>query len=215
MKLRIIVLSALTITSLDALAEGHAIGARVGMLGAGIEYAYPLGERLVIRGGINGSGYSFDQSESGIDYEFELDWDSISVAVDFHPTQGPMRISGGLMKNDNGLSALSSISNDVTVGGTTYTPAEVGTITAAAGFDSTAPFLGIGWDWSRTTRFGVALDLGIVSQGSPQVSLSADGSLVGNPVFDADLAAEEVELQDSLSDLDLIPFATFGVVFRF
>ena len=137
------------------------------------------------------------------------------MAVDFHPTSGPLRISGGLMKNDNGLSALSSISNDVTVGGTTYTPAEVGTITAAAGFDGTAPFFGVGWDWSKTKRFGVALDLGIVSQGSPQVSLSADGSLVGNPAFDADLAAEQAELQDALSDLDLIPFATFGVVFRF
>ena len=215
MNLRVIALCALAITHLEAVAEDHAFSARVGMLGVGIEYAYPLGERFAIRGGINGSGYSFDRSESGIDYDFELDWDSISVAVDFHPTSGPLRISGGLMKNDNGLSALSSISNDVTVGGTTYTPAEVGTITAAAGFDGTAPFFGVGWDWSKTKRFGVALDLGIVSQGSPQVSLSADGSLVGNPAFDADLAAEQAELQDALSDLDLIPFATFGVVFRF
>ena len=215
MKLRIAVLCALSITSLQALAEGHAVSARVGMLGVGLEYAYPLGERLAIRGGINGSGYSFDQSESGIDYDFELDWDSISVAVDFHPTSGALRITGGLMKNDNGLSALSSISNDVTVGGTTYTPAEVGTMSAVAAFDGTAPFLGIGWDWSRTKRVGVALDLGIVSQGSPQVSLSANGGLVGDPAFDADLAAEQAELQDSLSDLDLIPYATFGVVFRF
>jgi len=215
MNLRIVLLCALAMTHLEALAEGHAVSARVGMLGVGIEYAYPLGERLAIRGGINGSGYAFDQSESGIDYEFELDWDSISVAVDFHPTKGPLRLTGGLMRNDNGLSVLSSISNDVTVGGATYTPAEVGTIRGAVGFDGTAPFLGVGWDWSRTRRFGVALDLGVVSQGSPKVSLSADGSLVGDPAFEADLAAEQAELQDALGDLDLVPFASFGVVFRF
>jgi hypothetical protein len=85
----------------------------------------------------------------------------------------------------------------------------------AVGFDSVAPFIGIGWDWSRSNRFGIALDLGVLSQGSPTVSLSADGSLLGDPMFLADLAAEEAELQDSLGDLDLMPFVNFGLVFRF
>jgi len=216
MKLRAFLFFAALVAHVEAGAEGHAVGAKIGMLGLGIEYAYPLSERLVIRGGVHSSGYSFDQTESGIDYEFDVNWDSISAALDFHPTKGAWRITAGLLKNDNGLSMQSNLSDDVSVGGTTYTPAEVGTLRGDIGFDDNiAPFLGLGWDWSRTKRFGLTFDFGVVKQGMPTISLSADGGLIGDPAFEADLAAEEAELQEALDDLDLVPFATVGLVFRF
>ena len=215
MKIRIIGIALGFMLVDHASAQEHAFGARVGMLGAGIEYAYPIGERFAVRGGINGAGYSFDETESDIDYEFDLEWDSLSVALDFHPTRGPLRLTAGILKNDNSLSAISSLTDDATVGGVTYTSAEVGTLRADMGFDDTATFLGLGWDWSRNKRFGVALDLGVVNQGSPRVALTADGDLAGMLDFEDDLAAEEAELQAALEDLDLVPFATLGVVFRF
>lgn len=215
MSLRIGAVCALAVVCVDAAAQEHAVGAKIGMLGLGVEYSYPFSERLSARGGIYGSSYSFDQAEAGIDYEFELNWESISVALDFHPAKSPLRLSAGLLQNDNGLSALSNVSQDVTVGGTTYTPAEVGTLRGEIGFDSVAPFFAVGWDWSRNKRFGVTLDLGVLDQGSPRVSLTADGSLLGDPAFEADRAAEEAQLEASLNDLDLFPFATIGLVFRF
>jgi len=47
------------------------------------------------------------------------------------------------------------------------------------------------------------------------VSLQASGTLLGDPTFAADIAAEEAELRDALDDFDLVPFASVGVAFRF
>lgn len=197
-------------------AEGHAIAAKAGALGLGLEYTYSLTERVGLRLGLNGSELGFDAEESGIEYDFDLVWDSVSVAVDFHPLRNPLRLTGGLLRNDNRLEAVSRSAGNITVGDTTYTPAEIGTLTGRVAFDDTAPFVGIGWDWSRQTeRFGVSFDLGVVRQGTPQVSLQADGAIVGDPAFASDVAAEETELADSLEDFDLLPFASLGLVFRF
>jgi hypothetical protein len=197
-------------------AEGHAVAAKAGFLGLGVEYTYQLSERLSFRAGVNGSEYGFDGVESGIRYDFDLIWDSLSFAVDFHPRKSPLRITGGFLSNDNGLEAISRPAGDITVGGATYTPAEVGTLSAAIEFDSTAPFVGLGWDWSRNKRrFGVSFDLGVVSQGEPRLSLVADGALIGDATFQSDIEAERLELQASLDDFDLLPYATLGFVFRF
>lgn len=213
---RIVVLSSLGLIHSTAVADNHGVALKAGALGLGIEYTYTLSERLGVRGGINGSQYGFDASESGIEYDFDLIWDSLSVAVDFHPRKSPLRLTFGVLSNDNGLEATSRLAGNVNVGGTTYTPAEVGTLQADVGFDSTAPFAGVGWDWSRSqTRFGMSFDIGVLSQGSPVVNLNADGGLIGDPAFQADLAAERLELQTDLDDLDLVPYATLGFVFRF
>jgi hypothetical protein len=119
------------------------------------------------------------------------------------------------MKNDNRLSARSTPSGNVDIGGTVYTPSEVGVLSGRIGFDGTSPFLGLGWDWSKSKQFGFTLDLGIVDQGSPNVDLAATGTLLGDPAFASDLEAEEAELRDSLDDLDLVPFVSFGWAFRF
>lgn len=199
-----------------ARAENQAVAAKVGFLGLGVEYTYRLNERVSFRGGINGAQFGFDSVESNIAYDFDLIWDSVSLAADFHPTKGPLRLTGGILVNDNGLEAQSRLASSVDVGGTTYTPDEVGTLRAAIGFRSTAPFVGLGWDWSRKARkFGVSFDLGLVSQGSPRLTLAADGTLVGDPAFQDDLETERLELQDALDGFDLFPYATLGFVFKF
>lgn len=215
MKSKITLLVGLVFVHSLAGAQEHAISAKAGLLGLGVEYAYSFGERVAVRGMLYGSSYSFDAIESGIDYEFGLDFDSLGVAVDLHPFTGPFRLSAGLLANDNSLNATSTPANNITVGNTVYTPSEIGTLSASIGFDGTAPFVGIGWDWSRSKRFGVSLELGLVKQGSPQASLSASSPLLGDPTFMSDLRAEELQLEESLDDLDVLPFASIGLSFRF
>ena len=216
MSLRAILFCAVAITNVEALAQNHAISAKAGALGLGLEYAYSFSDRWAFRLGPYGSSATTDRTEAGIEYEVAIEWDSISLALDFHPFTGPFRLTAGVLQNDNVVSAQSTPTEDVEIGGITYTPDQVGTLRAAIGFeDDVAPFVSLGWDWSRTRRFGVALDFGLVGQGTPLVSLSADGTLTGNPIFEASLAAEEAELQDSLNDLDVLPFVTLGIVFRF
>lgn len=199
-----------------AAAEGHAVGAKIGFLGLGIEYSYTLTDRIAIRGAINGSGYSFDETESGIDYEFDLDFDSWSVGVDVHPMRSAFRVSAGLLGNDSALTASGLPSGgSYDIGDETYTAADVGSLRGSIGFDSTAPFVGIGWDWLRQKRVGMTFEMGLVDQGAPIVALDALGPIAGDAGFQADLAAEEAELRDSVDDLDLYPYAAFGIVVRF
>jgi hypothetical protein len=205
----------LLLSSATALAEGHAIGLKAGALGLGIEYTRSFSDRMALRAGVNGSKLGFDAEESGIDYEFDFVWDSISVAFDFHPLTTALRVTGGVLFNDNRLEASSRPSGSVTIGSDTYTSAEVGTLMGRMGFDGTALFAGVGWDWSKRKRVGMSLDVGILDQGAPSVSLRGNGTLLGDPMFQADIAAEEAELSSSLDDFDLMPYLTLGVVVRF
>lgn len=195
-------------------AEGHALGLKAGALGLGLEYTYALNDRVAFRGGINGSEIGFDDEESGIAYDFDFVWDSLLLAVDFHPLSTSFRLTAGLLKNENRLQAVSRSTANVTIGDTVYTPQQVGTLVGRAGFDD-ATLLGLGWDWSRAKRFGVSLDLGVLDQGDPTVTLRGTGPLLSDPAFQADIAAETAQLDDSLADLDVLPYVTLGFVFRF
>lgn len=197
-------------------ADGHTLGLKAGALGLGLEYTYAITDRWSVRGGLNGAGLGFDGEESDIEYEFDVVWDSLTLGVDLHPMRSPFRLSLGVMRNDSRLDAESRPTGNVEVGDTTYTPAEVGTLTGRIGFDDTAVYAGLGWDWSRkNSRFGTSFDIGVLDQGAPAVSLRGSGTLLGNPAFEQDIAAEQADLQDSVDDLDLVPYLTVGFMFRF
>jgi hypothetical protein len=199
-----------------AQAQDHSIGARVGLLGLGVEYGYVVNDRLGVRVGVNGAGISFDREEADIEYAFDLKWESFAVSVDFHPAAGPFRVTGGILGNRNRLDLVSRPTDDVTIGDQTYTPEQVGTLSAAVRFQRTAPFVGVGWDWSRRSRsFGMSFDLGLVRQGTPRTSLTASGEFASDPAFADDLEAERRELQRGLDDFRLLPYAMLGFVFRF
>jgi len=199
-----------------ALAEGHAVAVKVGALGLGAEYTHEINDRIAVRGGIYGSNLGFDAEESGIDYEFDIVWDSIVAGVDFHPLKTALRLSAGLIKNDNRLEGESRPSGNVTIGDTVYTPSQAGTLRGTTTFDDTAKYLGVGWDWSRDKRiFGMSFDLGLVDQGNANVTLRGNGSLFGNPSFEQDIDAEERELEAEFDDFDIVPYVTLGFVFRF
>jgi hypothetical protein len=216
MRISVLAAACLIVPSFGAFAEGQAVGIKVGALGVGVEYTYELNDRVAFRGGLNGAQISLDGDEGGIDYHFGVIWDSLSVAVDFHPIKTAFRVTGGLLRNDNGLSAVSTPTGNITVGDTTYTPSEVGVLTGEIVFDRTSKFIGVGWDWSRGKRlFGTSFDMGLLDQGKPKVRLAASGTLLGDPSFEQDLAAEQTDLASSLRDLDLIPYVSVGFNFRF
>jgi hypothetical protein len=199
----------------EAAAEDHTIGGRVGLLGVGVEYSYRLNDRIVFRGGLNRSGLSFDETESGIDYTFDLDFDTLYAGVDVHPLKGKFRVSVGAMQNDNGLSATGLLSGTVEVGDSTYQASDIGTLYGGIGFDSVAPYFGFGFDWLHDKKVGLALDIGVLRQGSPRVTLGATGPISADPGFQSDVATERAELQQSLDDFDLYPYAMLGFVVRF
>ncbi len=212
---RVTTLALLLLPAPLALAEGNAVGLKVGALGFGAEFTHEFTDRIAVRGAIYGSEIGVDVDESDIRYEADVVWDSVLAGIDFHPLKSALRLSAGLMQNDNRVELVSRPTAPQTIGDTTYTPAQIGTLIGGIGFDDTASYFGIGWDWSRDKRlFGMSLDLGVVDQGNPSVFLRGSGTLLGNPAFEQDILDETVQIEDEI-DYDLVPFLSVGFQFRF
>jgi len=110
---------------------------------------------------------------------------------------------------------LSRDSQAFNVGGTLYSAADVGSLQSTTSFDSTSPYLGIGFDFDLFDKVGLTLDFGVLWQGDPRVSLSADGLLASDPTFLAALEAERQELEDEVDSFKAWPVLSIGFNFSF
>ena len=103
----------------------------------------------------------------------------------------------------------------IVVGGDPYPSDAVGTVSSNASFASTSPYLGFGYDFTLFGTVGLNLDFGVLWQGSPEVSIAADGILSDDPTFEASLEAERLALEDDISDFKVWPVASLGFVVNF
>ena len=205
--------------SSNAMAESGRFGVAVkaSTLGAGVELITRISPNINGRLGGNAFSYDYDGTESDIEYDLELDLRSVSAILDWHPFSGGFRLSGGLLLNKNEVNAVATPTVSYDIGGTLYTATDVGTLSGKIDFNSLAPYAGIGWGnaLGEDKRWGLAFDLGVVFQGSPDADLTATGPLAANAAFLAELAKEEQQLQDEVDDYEYYPVVSIGVTYKF
>tara|TARA_B100000029_G_C17306881_1_gene862870 strand:- start:142 stop:876 length:735 start_codon:yes stop_codon:yes gene_type:complete len=193
---------------------GIGVAGRAGTLGLGVEVTQSLIPMVNVRGGLNWFNYSFDGTESGIRYNMDLKLKSFTALLDLHPI--PLlgfRLSGGIVFNQNGIDGVTDqIVSSINIGGQDYT--ESGTLESSIDFKSTAPYLGIGWGNAANSRIGIAIDLGVAFQGSPQTDLRVTGSLASAPGVQSSIQQEERELQDALDGFKYYPVLSVGLSFK-
>ena len=143
--LSMVVLSVLLCQPAAAEKGGVSLGVNAGTLGIGDDITIGLAPKANIRSKANGFKYKYDSTQDGIAYKFDLGLLSALSVLDLHPTEGGFRLSGGLMLNKNKIDADAHPSSSYTIGSTTYTPAEVGTMTGKLDFKTIAPYVGLGW----------------------------------------------------------------------
>lgn len=198
---------------------GLSLGAAAGTLGLGAELGYAVNSNFGIRVGVYGLTWDVDGEESGIDYDADLDLSSAGAYVDWHPFGGAFRLTGGWFVNDNAIDATGrpGAGDTYDIGGVSFTSAEVGNLTADVDFGSSAPYLGLGWNFGGNDGgLGVSLDLGVLFQDSPDITLaSRGGSLSDEPALQQALRDEERELEDDVDEYDLYPVLSLGVSYRF
>jgi hypothetical protein len=196
----------------------HAITFKAGTLGLGLEYVKQIREKVNVKVGFNAFNYNYDSTQGGIDYDFDLNLANGGVLFDFHPSQGSFRITAGLMYNGNDIDATGKPTAAATydIGGITYTSAQVGTMTGKIDFDNFAGYLGIGTG-NALKKSGTTFlfDLGVLFQGSPKVTLNANGTLAANAAFMANLKTEEQQLQNDIDDFKIYPVVSIGCGWRF
>ena len=209
--LRWFALSALLVTG-GAAADGFGLGVKAGTLGFGVEGTFGLSESVNLRAGVNSYSVTGDETASDIRYDGKLELRTLALLLDWHPFAGTFRLTAGLMKNDNALRLTATPTASQTIGGTPYTPAQIGTLSGDVTFKSTAPYAGIGWgNAARRGRFGGVFEIGAMFQGKPKVSLRASGGLVSQ----ADLNSEAQLAEADLDDFKIYPVISLGLSFRF
>lgn len=188
------------------------VGLRAGTLGWGAEIGFGVSDRFALRGGYYTASLSEDYDDAGILYDGDLDIGGLGAIVDFHPFKGGFHLSAGIFANENELGITATPTTSQDIGGTVYTPAEIGTLSGVIAFDSTAPYFGIGWGRiAGNKRVSFLSDLGVLRQGSGDVLLTSSTGLVST----VDLQTEIAEIEADIEDYDLWPVISFGVAIRF
>ncbi len=194
----------------------YAVSGRISTLGLGVELSRTIASTGAVRLGLNGADYSFDDTTSGVDYDVELDWSSVSLMFDWHPRSQGFRLSAGVLSNANQVLALGKGSSTYDIGGQTFNASDVGTLAAKVEFNEFAPMLSLGWDNAFSdNRVGVSMGVGLVFQGTPEVALTASGVLATDPLFQQELARELADFEADVEDFELYPVASLGLSLRF
>lgn len=191
------------------------LGLKAGTLGLGAELAWRPLPWFDLRGGFNAFDYDDDGTEAGIDYDATLELQTIYATLNALVPATPFRFTAGYFSNDNRLLLQSLESGPVTVGGTTWSAAEVGTLRSETGFRRAAPYAGIGLDFGLFGNVGMNIDVGVLFQGDPDVTLTSSGLLANDPVFLQALETERLELLDEVDEYESYPVASIGFNLRF
>lgn len=190
-------------------------GIKAGTLGLGIEASWQPLRYLDVRLGANAYEFADDGDVAGIDYDGELSLESFYVTANIHFDNSPMRVTAGFYSNANELLLINDEMVDQEIGGVIYPGAGIGTLSSTTTFEDGSPYLGIGYDFTISGKFGMNVDFGVLWQGDPLVTLTADGTLSGDPGFQADLEVERQEIEDDLSEFKVWPVLSLGFVYNF
>jgi hypothetical protein len=187
-------------------AQAAGIGARVGTTGLGADVAWDLAPTLSARLGYSAGTVNHDVS-TDITYHGKLKLSNLNTFLDFAPLGPLFRITGGFIFNQNKFDVQSDTVNGVSVSGTVKPE------------KSAAPYLGIGYGRVSGTGVNFYADLGVMYQGTPQATLSANcGAFAGTPQCSnaqSQIAAEQARLEDKLKNAKYYPVLNVGLTIGF
>ena len=214
-------LVALALAFSSAANADFGVGLKAGTLGLGVEGRWSPLPWLDLRMGANQYDYDATGAQAGIDYNATLALDTFFLTGNFRFPVSPFRVTAGMFSNGNELQMASqdTLGTDFTIGGQTFSAADVGSLQSTTSFDDTAPYLGFGYDFEVFGKVGLNLDFGVLWQGVPSVSLYATGlETAPAPVQAALLPAletERLELEDEVSDYKAWPVISLSFVYNF
>ncbi|HXW96754.1 MAG TPA: hypothetical protein VEI47_04150 [Gemmatimonadales bacterium] len=201
---------------------GHvdaSIALRIGTLGFGLEVSKLLMGHLGVRVGGNYLKASATKDQSNVTYDATLKLQAFTALLDLYPgNRGSFHFTGGIMTNPAKVTATGKPSGGGTfdLNGTTYTSAQVGTLTGEVKFPSVMPYAGIGFGTPAKdgSAFVFLFDLG-AAIGKATVALGATGA-AASPALAADLQAQQTKTQNDVQKYAKVyPVLSFGLGYRF
>jgi hypothetical protein len=206
------------LVSAPALADGTlALGLTGGTLGVGPELSLRPIENFGVRGNVTWLGFGLNENVDDIEYDGDVNLLSVGAMADWYPFDGGLRISAGVRWNGNDLDLSARPANAVTIGGVTYTPAEIGRLTGTADANDFAPLLTLGWGGSLKSGLTLGVEAGFAYQGALKIGdLRARGGLLeADPSLLADLEAEEERIEREVKSYRYLPVLQVMLLYRF
>ncbi|MBI4501907.1 MAG: hypothetical protein HY700_12205 [Gemmatimonadetes bacterium] len=177
---------------------GLTVGLKVTSLGFGPEIGFKFLPRVGIRAGGQWASLNGEMTISNTLYAGNVKWRSFDALFDLH-LLGPIHAAAGVVRNGNRLEVSADPTISTTIGGTTYTASQIGTITGKIDFAKVAPYAGL--DFVMGGKVGILLELGAMFQGTPKVSYTATTTLTGaaKAQFDTEVTNELAQIQQDLN----------------
>lgn len=193
-----------------------AIIPRGGMLGIGADLSIPLNDSFNARIGYGSSRRTRTVTEDDIEYDGRLKLAGGLAVIDWFPANGNFRLSLGVARNQSRIAVTARPATTVTFGNTTYGPNQINA-SGELNFVATAPYFGLGYgNASARSRLGFFFEGGVIRQ---KTTATLEGTCTAGAAacsnFNADLAQERAELQDSARKYRWFPVIQLGMSIRF
>jgi hypothetical protein len=200
--------------------SGFGVTTRIGTLGIGIDVAKSWTSQFNGRLGFNFGNVNINRTDSGINYDSQLNLSSVQLFGDYYPFgSSSFRVTGGLVAQNNKFAVNSQPSGNgtYTIDGNQYQASSVGTLSGEYKYgNSIAPYLGIGIGKSTNEGLGFNADLGVMFTGSPKVSLNASNpTFNNNPTTRTQLDNQVRQTENDLRGFNLYPVLSVGVSYGF
>jgi hypothetical protein len=220
MKLIKIITFAMSIVAAGS-AGAAGVGVRAGTTGVGGDIGWGIAPTLSARVGYSWlNNYSVDVNTSDVNYNGKLKLSNLSGLLDWSPL-GPFRITAGIVGANNKLDVTGVPTNGTfTINGATYQASDVGNLSGTVKpANRVAPYLGFGYGNVAGAGVNFYFDIGVMFQGSPKSTLTANCGPTLNAgqcaQLQTNVAAEQQMLDDKLSKYKYYPVASIGISIGF
>ncbi|PRY75959.1 hypothetical protein CLV80_11045 [Yoonia maritima] len=190
------------------------VGLGVSTFGGNLEASYVINEQFRVRGALMG-GFSYEDSGSEPgdgSYEFDASLGGFAVLADYYPTQSGWRVSGGLFLSNTDFTGVAeaSAANPIEIDGTEYTS---GSVTTKSEFNNTvAPVLTTGYDLHFADNWTFSSEIGAIFIGGVDLSAKSDDATLQAEIDSSD---DYAEARDDADDLNIYPYLSLGLAYRF
>lgn len=198
------------------MAGAQSIGIAAGTQGGGLEVGMDISDMLAVR--VNGNYFSISRGVNGedVDYDGDLRLMSFGLLGDLYLFESSFRLTAGGYLNRNKIDLTATPTSSVEIGGTMYSPAQLGNLQGGARFRDFAPYAGLGYTSNRDdTGFRFVFDAGVMFQGGSNVFLNATGPANGILGFAADLERERADIKNDVDDFRYYPVLKVGLAYAF
>jgi hypothetical protein len=187
------------------------IAGRVGTMGLGGDVGISLSPNLMLRGGVGIQPINPTATISDIKFNLNLPSSFMVAGLALFPSGGGLRLEGGVLYKPDDTTLDGTYTTDQTIGGNTYTPAQIGTLSGrAAAAKSLAPYAMLGFGKIAAKGIGLFLDLGAAFTGDATLTVTSS-----NPnqsaQFKADLETERKKWEDDLNKYKVYPMVNLGL----